>query len=118
MRASTENPYDFRSRMGDGKPTKPEELLGAAHAGCFSMALALELTKAGSSSSVRIQGRRAMSKSENRWSIHRIDLEAEAWVPDSGAPDFEECAPGHRKELSSVASLVRRHIHVHADFPK
>jgi lipoyl-dependent peroxiredoxin len=110
MRASTESPYDFRSRIGDGKPTKPEELLGAAHAGCFS--LALELTK------VRIQGRSAMSKSENRWSIHRIDLEAEAWVPDSGAPDFEEWAPGRRKELSCVASLVRRHIHVHADFPK
>jgi organic hydroperoxide reductase OsmC/OhrA len=72
MRASTENPYDFRSRMGDGKPTKPEELLGAAHAGCFSMALALELTKAGSSSSVRIQGRRAMSKGENRW-VHPQD---------------------------------------------
>jgi len=42
-----DGPYDFRSRMGEGKGTNPEELLGAAHAGCFSMALALELTKAG-----------------------------------------------------------------------
>jgi lipoyl-dependent peroxiredoxin len=39
--------YDFRSRMGDGKGTNPEELLGAAHAGCFSMALAHQLTEAG-----------------------------------------------------------------------
>jgi OsmC subfamily peroxiredoxin len=40
-------PYDFRSRMSEGKGTNPDELLGAAHVGCFSMALALELTKAG-----------------------------------------------------------------------
>lgn len=42
-----EGPYDFRSRMGEGRGTNPEELLGAAHAGCFSMALALELANAG-----------------------------------------------------------------------
>ena len=42
-----DGPYDFRSRMGDGKGTNPEELLGAAHAGCLSMALALQLTNAG-----------------------------------------------------------------------
>lgn len=42
-----EGTYDFRSRMGDGKCTNPEELLDAAHAGCFSMALALQLTNAG-----------------------------------------------------------------------
>jgi organic hydroperoxide reductase OsmC/OhrA len=42
-----EGPYNFRSRMGDGKGANPEELLGAAHAGCFSMELVLELTKAG-----------------------------------------------------------------------
>ena len=46
-RGACEGPYDLRSRMGDGKGTNPEELLRAAHAGCFSMALALELTKTG-----------------------------------------------------------------------
>ena len=39
--------YSFNSRFGDGGGANPEELLGAAHAGCFSMALAVELTKAG-----------------------------------------------------------------------
>ena len=39
--------YDFRSRVGDGKDTNPEKLFGAAHAGCFSMMLALQLTNAG-----------------------------------------------------------------------
>ena len=40
-------PYDWKSRSGEGSTTNPEELLGAAHAGCFSMYLAGELTKAG-----------------------------------------------------------------------
>src|SRR5271169_7164685 len=38
-----EGPYSFNSRFGDGKGTNPEELIGAAHAGCFSMALAASL---------------------------------------------------------------------------
>ena len=39
-----EGPYSFASRFENGKGTNPEELLGAAHAGCFSMALAMGLT--------------------------------------------------------------------------
>ncbi|WP_367873631.1 OsmC family protein [Luteolibacter sp. Populi] len=42
-----ETPYSFRSRFGDGKETNPEELLAAAHAGCFTMALSLFLSEAG-----------------------------------------------------------------------
>lgn len=42
-----ETPYSFRSRFGDGKETNPEELIAAAHAGCFTMALALSLGQAG-----------------------------------------------------------------------
>src|SRR6266540_1561638 len=42
-----EGPYSFTSRFENGKGTNPEELLGAAHAGCFSMALANGLTQAG-----------------------------------------------------------------------
>ena len=42
-----EGPYSFASRFEEGQGTNPEELIGAAHAGCFSMALAAGLTKAG-----------------------------------------------------------------------
>src|SRR5947209_3547666 len=42
-----EGPYSFASRFEEGAGTNPEELIGAAHAGCFSMALAAGLTKAG-----------------------------------------------------------------------
>src|SRR6185437_6358428 len=58
-----DGPYDFRSRMGEGKGTNPEELLGAAHAGYLSMALALELAKAAPPSKAYIQQRRSISKS-------------------------------------------------------
>ena len=40
-------PYGFNARFGDGKGTNPEELLGAAHAGCYSMALSAQFTEAG-----------------------------------------------------------------------
>ena len=42
-----EGPYSFKSRFEDGKGTNPEELIAAAHAGCFSMALSSALTKSG-----------------------------------------------------------------------
>ncbi len=49
-----EGPYSFSSRFEEGKGSNPEELIGAAHAGCFSMALAGNLFKAGSRIAVKI----------------------------------------------------------------
>jgi osmotically inducible protein OsmC len=73
-----EGPYNFRSRMGDGKGTNPEELLGAAHAGCFSMALVLELTKAGFPvQRIHTRAKVHFEEREGEWSIRRIDLEAQ-----------------------------------------
>jgi len=46
-RGSYEGAYTFASRFEDGEGTNPEELIGAAHAGCFSMALSMELFEAG-----------------------------------------------------------------------
>src|SRR3954468_7405618 len=43
----SDTPYSFTARFGDGKGTNPEELIAAAHAGCFTMALAFQLTGAG-----------------------------------------------------------------------
>lgn len=93
-----EGPYDFRSRMGDGRGTNPEELLGAAHAGCYSMALALQLTKAGFSvDRILTTAKVHFEERGGEWSIHRIDLETEAWVSgvavsDAAFATFEEQA--------------------------
>ena len=58
-----DGPYDFRSRMVEDKGTNTEELFGAPHAGCFGMALALQLTNAGVTVKSTIQQRRSISKS-------------------------------------------------------
>ena len=55
----SETPYSFSRRFGEEKGTNPEELIGAAHAGCFTMALAFQLTGAGQPpESLAHQGRR------------------------------------------------------------
>jgi osmotically inducible protein OsmC len=88
-----EGPYDFRSRMGDGKGTNPEELLGAAHAGCFSMALALQLTNAGYNvGRIHTAAKVYFDERDRGWSIHRIDLDAEASVPGITRAASEEQA--------------------------
>ena len=80
--------YDFRSRFGEGAGTNPEELIGAAHAGCFSMALSGILTKAGHPpQSVRTMAKVHLEKQGEGFAITRIDLDTEAAVPglDDGA---------------------------------
>jgi osmotically inducible protein OsmC len=83
-----EAPYDFRSRFESGDGTNPEELIGAAHAGCFSMALANILAKAGSAPEyVRTNATVHLEKQGDGFAIARIELETEARVPglDDGA---------------------------------
>ena len=110
-----EGPYNFRSRMGDGKGTNPEELLGAAHAGCFSMALVLELTKAGFPvQRIHTRAKVHFEEREGEWSIRRIDLEAQAWVPDLAAGTFEEYAQGAKKNCPVSRALSGVEIHLHA----
>jgi len=110
-----EGPYDFRSRMGDGKGTNPEELLGAAHAGCFSIALVLELTKAGFPvQRIHTRAKVHFEEREGEWSIHRIDLETEAWVPALAAAAFEEYAQGAKKNCPVSRALSGVDIHLDA----
>jgi osmotically inducible protein OsmC len=104
-----DGPYDFRSRMGEGKGTNPEELLGAAHAGCFSMALALQLTNAGITvKSIHTTARVYFEEHDGGWSIHRIDLETEASVSEMATAAFEEQAQDAKKNcpISRVLSGV------------
>lgn len=107
--------YDFRSRMGDGKGTNPEELLGAAHAGCFSMALALELTNAGfTAERIHTTAKVHFDERDGGWSIHRIDLDTEAAVSDIAAAAFEEQAQRAKKNCPVSRALSRVDIHLRA----
>jgi lipoyl-dependent peroxiredoxin len=82
--------YDFRARLGDGKGTNPEELLGAAHAGCFSRALALQLTNAGFAvKRVHTTAKVDFDERDGGRSIHRIDLDTEALVSVKNLPGVD-----------------------------
>ena len=87
--------YSFGSRFEEDRGTNPEELIGAAHAGCFSMALAGALAKAGHEpESIRTTARVHLDKSEGGFSITRIRLETRGRVPGIDADTFREHAEG------------------------
>jgi osmotically inducible protein OsmC len=77
-----EGNYSFTSRFEDGEGTNPEELLAAAHAACFSMALSLILGEDGHTpESLRSQARAQLRNVDGVPTIARIDLEVEGAVP-------------------------------------
>ena len=79
---SLQGAYSFASRFEDGSGTNPEELLGGAHAACFSMALSAGLEKAGfPATSVATTARVHLEKTDAGFAITLIDLETEAVVP-------------------------------------
>lgn len=98
MRAGSgavDGPYTFVSRFETGPGTNPEELIGAAHAGCFSMALAAALGRAGHNpTSVRTTAKVHLGAGEAGPSITQIDLEVEGEVPGMDQAKFEEFAEG------------------------
>jgi|SRR3954447_1145118 osmotically inducible protein OsmC len=86
-------PYDFRSRFQDGGGTNPEELVGAAHAACFSMALSNMLAQAGSPPEyVRTTAKVHLEKQAEGFGITRIDLDTEGAVPGMNEAAFLEHA--------------------------
>ena len=110
-----EGAYNFRSRMGDGKGTNPEELLGAAHAGCFSMALALQLTNAGFTvKRIHTTAKVHFEERDGGWSISRIDLDTEASVPGVAAAAFEEHAQSAKQNCPVSRALSGVGIHLRA----
>lgn len=88
-----EGSYSFSSRFEQGDGTNPEELIAAAHAGCFSMALAHGLEQAGyTPEQVETVAHVRIDKEDKGFQITTIDLETEARVPDIKEKDFLEQA--------------------------
>jgi osmotically inducible protein OsmC len=93
-----EGPYSFQSRFEEGDGTNPEELIAAAHAGCFSMALSAELGRAGHNpESVETDATVHLEKVEEGFAIKRIDLSTRARVPGISEEEFREVAEGAKK---------------------
>ncbi len=82
-------PYDFRARTGDGKGTNPEELIGAAHAGCFTMQLSALLAAAGHvAESLSTTAKVHLEKDGPGFAIPLIELELSGRVPGLDAAAF------------------------------
>ena len=88
-----EGPYSFKSRMEDGTGTNPEELIGAAHAGCFSMALSVVLGAGGHEpESISTDAKVHFGKDGDDWVIQGIDLTTRARVPGLDDEGFRKAA--------------------------
>jgi osmotically inducible protein OsmC len=89
-----EGPYTFASRFEEGQGSNPEELIAAAHAGCFSMAFSNGLAQAGfTPTSVRTTARVHLERLEaGGFGITRIDLDTEGVVPGIDDAKFQELA--------------------------
>lgn len=88
-----EGQYSFRSRFEDGTGTNPEELIGAAHAGCFSMAFSNMLAQAGHTpTSIRTTARVHLEPIEGKQTISRVELSCEGDVPGIEEETFHRIA--------------------------
>lgn len=93
-----DTPYDAKSRFESGKSTNPEEILGAAHAGCFSMALANSLAKAGFKvNSIKTEDAVHIEKLQEGFTITRIDISTEAEVEGIDDETFQKHAADTKK---------------------
>lgn len=110
---SVEAPYSFGSRFETATGTNPEELLGAAHAGCFSMALALGLTEAGHPPTrITTTARVGITKTPDGFRIPRIDLSTEAAVPGLDAAAFQAAADQAKSGCPVSIALSATEIHL------
>jgi len=98
--------YSFSSRFEEGTGTNPEELIGAAHAGCFSMALSADLTKAGFLvKRIATQAAVTLGKVDGKSRITNIHLAVEAEVPDLRFKEFLEIAEGTKSNCPVSVAL-------------
>lgn len=109
-----EGDYSFGSRFEEGAGTNPEELIGAAHAACFSMALAGALGKAGfEPQRIRTTARVDLDMSDGP-RIGTITLQTEAEVPGINADEFQKQAEGAKENCPVSKALAGVDIRLEA----
>jgi osmotically inducible protein OsmC len=114
-----EGQYSFSSRFEEGTGTNPEELVGAAHAGCFSMALAAGLTKAGHNPKrISTNANVSLEKVGEGFKITTIELITEGEVPGIDEQTFLEAAESAKKNCPVSQALAGVDIKLNATFVK
>jgi osmotically inducible protein OsmC len=108
--------YSFGTRFENGPGTNPEELIGAAHAGCFSMALSAELQKAGftaesisTTASVTLE-----NHPQTSWTVTKIHLTTNAKIPGISSDQFAQIANG-AKVGCPISRLLKADISLDAN---
>lgn len=89
----SDTPYGFNTRFEEGPGTNPEELIGAAHAGCFSMALSAQLGEAGlTATSIKTSAAVTLEKLDDGFTITAVHLDLVAKIPGADQAKFDELA--------------------------
>jgi osmotically inducible protein OsmC len=113
-----DTPYSFSTRFENGTGTNPEELIAAAHAGCFTMALSAFLGVAGfTPDKLTTQATLSMEQEGQAWSITTIHLEVTAKIPGIEQAVFEEIA-GNAKANCPVSKVLKANISMSAKLEK
>ena len=116
-RGAYEGPFSFASRFENGAGTNPEELIGAAEAGCFSMALSNGLTKAGHvPKRISTTAKVNLSQVEGGFKITSIDLDCEGEVPGIDEQTFLDAAESAKKNCPVSQALAGVDIKLNAKF--
>ena len=102
--------YSFGTRFENGIGTNPEELVAAAHAGCFSMALSGQLGAAGmTADSIRTSATLTFEKLEAGWTVTAIHLDVSAKIPNADRTKFETAA-ANAKAGCPISRLLKAEI--------
>lgn len=108
--ALTEKSYAFVSRFESGAGTNPEELIAAAHAGCFSMALSGQLGGQGmTAESIRTTAAVTLEKLEKGWTVTKVHLDVAAKIPGGDAAKFQTAA-ANAKAGCPISRLLNAEI--------
>ena len=102
--------YSFSTRFEDGAGTNPEELIAAAHAGCFSMALSKQIEDAGmKADEIKTTATATLEKTDAGFTITKVHLDVTARIPGGDAAAFETAA-GNAKAGCPVSRLLKAEI--------
>jgi lipoyl-dependent peroxiredoxin len=106
--------YSFGTRFEEGAGTNPEELIAAAHAGCFSMALSAQLTEAGSPpDAIETTATVTLEKTDAGFTVTKVHLDVMGRVPGADEDAFEKAANG-AKSGCPISRLLNAEISMEA----
>lgn len=111
-------PYTFATRFENAKGTNPEELIAAAHAGCFTMALSNQLgSKNLTPQSLRTTATLTLDKLDDGWTITKVHLDVTARIPGASPADFQAAAE-NAKANCPVSRLLKAEITMNANLER